>query len=247
LSADNALLQVLLEAATARINSRTGKTFQASADTTRRYDPSRDILRGELWLDAPLSYLTSVINGDAQNTDVTAHVYTNPRNTTPIYSIGMKTSSPYAWEYTTDVQDAIAVIGRFAWMTRIAITALSRSSNVVTATCNPGTLFVGATVYIVGCADTSFNGAFVLTAVTATTISWAQTAGDDTDTTAVLLTCPTDIVTACRRLAAWLYRQKDTQSGDQDRPLLAGDGTVIMPTTLPLDVEKLLQPYSALI
>jgi hypothetical protein len=40
-----------------------------------------------------------------------------------------------------------------------------------------------------------------------------------------------------------MYRQKDTQSGDIDRPLLAGDGSIIMPTTLPLDVEKMLQPY----
>jgi hypothetical protein len=50
-------------------------------------------------------------------------------------------------------------------------------------------------------------------------------------------------VQACRRLAAFLYRQKDTQAGDTDRPILAGDGSVIMPTTLPQDVEMLLQPY----
>lgn len=247
LTADDTLLQVLLEAATARIDSRTAKNFQASADTTRYFDPTRDVLHCELWLDKPLSYLTSILNGDSLHTDITSQVYTNPRNDTPYYSIGLKTSATASWQFTTDAQNAIAVTGRFAYMTRTAITALARATNVVTATCNPGTLFVGAVVYVVGCADATFNGTFVLTAVTSTTITWAQTAGDDTDTTATALTCPSDIVAACRRLASWLYRQKDTQGGDIDRPILAGDGTVIMPTTLPGDVEQLLRPYVAIV
>ena len=51
-----------------------------------------------------------------------------------------------------------------------------------------------------------------------------------------------DIAQACKILATWLYRQKDTTS-DTDRPLLAGDGTIVMPNRLPSVVNSLLKPY----
>jgi hypothetical protein len=240
-SADDDLLQLMLDAATNRIDSHTGRTFQAAGDTTRTYDPTKDIFNNALWLDQDLSYLTSCVNGDTTN--ITTSIVTNPRNETPYYSLGIKSSSSVSWTYLTDYENAISVTGRFAYMGRETITALSRSTNVVTATVTAPRLSVGVSVWVVGCADTSFNGTFTVTSNTGSAITWAQTAGNDTDTTAYLLYTPTDIVTACRRLAAWMYRQKDTQQGDQDRPILAGDGSIIMPTTLPLDVEKILRPY----
>ena len=57
-STDDTLLQVMLDAATNRIDSRCGRVFQAASDEARYFDPSRDILNGELWLDDDLSYLT---------------------------------------------------------------------------------------------------------------------------------------------------------------------------------------------
>ena len=53
---------------------------------------------------------------------------------------------------------------------------------------------------------------------------------------------PADIQHACIRLAAFLYRQKDT-SADIDRPIVTGDGVTIMPSGIPADVQKLLTPY----
>jgi len=55
-------------------------------------------------------------------------------------------------------------------------------------------------------------------------------------------TAPADITHACIRLAAFLYRQKDT-SADIDRPMVTGDGVTIMPSGLPSDVQKLLDRY----
>jgi hypothetical protein len=241
-STDDVLLQLMLDAATNRIDSRTGRTFQAAGDAVRYFDPSTDLLRGELWLDQDLSYVTSVINGDL--TDITSGIYTNPRNDTPYYSLGIKTSNTNSWTYTNDYQNAISITGRWAYMERATITAISRTTNVVTATVTAPRLSVGASVFVLGVADTSFNGTFTVASNTGAAITWAQTAANDTDTAGVILYTPTDIVTACRRLAAWMYRQKDTQQGDQDRPILAGDGSVIMPTTLPQDVEKMLMPYT---
>jgi hypothetical protein len=128
---------------------------------------------------------------------------------------------------------------------RKPFTAIARATNSITVTM-PDTsgLTVGGVVYTASVADTSFNGGpFTLTAVTATTITYAQSAGNDTDTTGVILYTPPDIRHACLRLTAWLYRQKDTQQGDADRPILAGDGSVIMPTTLPQDVQSILSQW----
>lgn len=244
-STDDTLLQAMLDAATNRIDSRTGRTFQAAGDAVRYYDPSKDILRGELWFDEDLSYLTSATNGNGEN--ITSHLYTNPRNDTPYYSAGFLTSQSNTWTYTTDIQNSISVTGRWAYMERVNITALSRTTNVVTATVTAPRLSVGASVFVLGVADTSFNGTFTVVTNTGAALTWSQTASNATDTAGVILYTPTDIVTACRRLAAWMYRQKDTQQGDQDRPILAGDGSVIMPTTLPQDVEKLLMPYTRII
>src|SRR5574343_1195120 len=113
-STDDNLLQSMLDAATTRIDSRCGRTFYADGDTVRYFDPSSDILRGELWLDNDLSYLTSVINGDSEN--ITTQIYTEPRNVTPYYALGLKTSASASWTYTTDTQNAIAITGRWAYM-----------------------------------------------------------------------------------------------------------------------------------
>jgi hypothetical protein len=55
-------------------------------------------------------------------------------------------------------------------------------------------------------------------------------------------TPPYDIEHACVRLAAYLYRQKDT-SAEIDRPLITGDGVTIMPSNLPNDVKTILDKY----
>lgn len=56
------------------------------------------------------------------------------------------------------------------------------------------------------------------------------------------LTAPADIQHACIRLAAWLYRQKDT-SGDVDNATIATGGVVLVPQGIPKDVHALLRGY----
>lgn len=53
---------------------------------------------------------------------------------------------------------------------------------------------------------------------------------------------PDNIVHACIRLTAFIYRQKDT-SADIDRPLVTGDGVTIMPSSIPHDVKAILDMY----
>lgn len=55
-------------------------------------------------------------------------------------------------------------------------------------------------------------------------------------------TPPGDIVWATKRLAFYMYKQRNTSS-DLDRPLLTGSGETIMPAAIPSDVLKVLKRY----
>jgi hypothetical protein len=55
------------------------------------------------------------------------------------------------------------------------------------------------------------------------------------------MTPPVTIVQAVLRLAAWMFRQKETTDGD--RPLLTPSGAVIMPDAMPADIAFLLGPF----
>lgn len=59
-------------------------------------------------------------------------------------------------------------------------------------------------------------------------------------------TAPADIEQACVRLAAWLYRQKDS-SADLDRPTVSPDGATLMPAQVPADVMAILAPYKRVV
>ena len=76
--------------------------------------------------------------------------------------------------------------------------------------------------------------------------SWNFTDGDSeisvAGTWGYSATAPDDIVHACIRLTAVLYRQKDN-SADIDRPIVTGDGVTIMPSSLPADVTRILDKY----
>ena len=54
-------------------------------------------------------------------------------------------------------------------------------------------------------------------------------------------TAPDDIGAATRRLAAYLYRQKDN-ANDLDRAVVVGNATVL-PSRLPADVTDMIRPY----
>lgn len=59
-------------------------------------------------------------------------------------------------------------------------------------------------------------------------------------------TPPEDIVWANLRLAAVLYKQKDTAI-DIDRPIVTGDGITIMPSNLPADIMSVIKKYRRVI
>src|SRR5574343_333367 len=88
---------------------------------------------------------------------------------------------------------------------------------------------------------------YALTLKASTGLAWTyETDPEDaisvTGRWAYSTTPPADIEQACVRLAAWLYRQKDSSS-DLDRPMVSLDGATLLPAQIPADVQRMLQPY----
>lgn len=67
-----------------------------------------------LYLDQDLCQITTVVNGDG--TTVTSDKYvTEPRNDAPYYALTLKASSNLVWTFGADVENAIAITGRWAY------------------------------------------------------------------------------------------------------------------------------------
>ena len=80
---------------------------------------------------------------------------------------------------------------------------------------------------------------------------WTSTVSGDSEN-AITITgkwaystsAPSDIAHVCKRLAAYIYRQKDN-AGDLDRAVIAGNST-ILPAQIPSDIRLMLAPYKRL-
>ena len=80
---------------------------------------------------------------------------------------------------------------------------------------------------------------------------WTSTVAGDSEN-AITITgkwaystsAPSDIAHVCKRLAAYIYRQKDN-AGDLDRAVIAGNST-ILPAQIPSDIKLMLAPYRRL-
>lgn len=170
-SDDDDLLDALVEAAQAWVDNHTGRTFEASADATRYLDCTAPVVDGRrLWLDRDLCAITSITNGDGVAVASTEYV-TQPRNETPYYAIDLLSSKSVYWTFTDDVENAIAIVGRWAYST----------------------------------------------------------------------TAPNAVAQAAKRLAAYLYRQKDAQVFDVTA--MPEAGVIQVPQGMPRDVKLMLAPY----
>lgn len=113
---DDTLLGTLITAAQAMIDAHCRQTFEASADTTRYFDPTYNVVGRTLFLDAPLAAITSVTNGDGNAIASTLYV-TEPRNSTPYRQLTLKANAAVNWTYTGAPENAIAIVGKWAYST----------------------------------------------------------------------------------------------------------------------------------
>ena len=121
---DDALLSMYLEDAQQVIDDYCNRTFEAASPATRTFDAVQDVMAindeggtgRTLWLrgydlaEAP----SAVVNGDGLTVSASEYVL-EPRNTTPIHALTLKSGSSVAWTYTTSPENAIAVTGYWAY------------------------------------------------------------------------------------------------------------------------------------
>jgi hypothetical protein len=127
-TSDDALLTSLLARAQALIERETGLVFEAAADTTRYFDPTRDAEDGLLYLDYPLAQITSITNGDGHVFAVSEYT-TEPRRGAPYWGIRLRSALGLAWNWDSALAPdaAIAIVGRWAY-------AVSAPADIVQAT-----------------------------------------------------------------------------------------------------------------
>lgn len=118
---DDTLIEDLIEDAQQAIDTRTGRTFEASADATRYFTVGVHTRGRTLFLDEDLCAITSIVtnadDGSGGTALADADYFTLPRNDTPYYAIEIAKSSSEAWEYTDDPEAGIEVTGRWAYST----------------------------------------------------------------------------------------------------------------------------------
>lgn len=113
-TADDMLLQDLLDAVKQFIDTETGRVFALSTDNVRHFDARRDVEGRTLYLKDDLCQITEILNGDGD--EIEAGEYTTlPSDTTPYYAIKLKSSSGKSWTYTDDPEDAITITGRHSY------------------------------------------------------------------------------------------------------------------------------------
>ena len=113
---DDVLLALCIERAQAAIDAYTSRTFEATADATKKLDAIADVDGRTLYVRAAgdLCAIKSVTNGDGSVLASTDYV-TQPRSYTPYYAIRLLASSGHTWTYVTDSENAITIAGRWAY------------------------------------------------------------------------------------------------------------------------------------
>jgi hypothetical protein len=113
-SSDGALIGSFIDAAQGIIDNYCHQSFEAIADTTRYFDPCRDVDGRTIYVDAPLCAITTVTNGDGVVVAPSAYV-TEPRNSTPWFGLTLRSNSSVMWTYGGALENSIAIEGKWAY------------------------------------------------------------------------------------------------------------------------------------
>lgn len=117
---DDALLTQLITYAQQIIDTYTQRTFESSADATRKFTVGKDTDGLMLYLDEDLASITTVkTDADAASpvTLTTSEYITHPRNRTPYHALEILRSSSNDWTYTTNPENGIEITGKWAYST----------------------------------------------------------------------------------------------------------------------------------
>ena len=117
---DDTLIGDLITRAQAWIDSYTGRTFEASTNSTRRFTVNEDTDGAWLYFDEDIASITTVTNlADATSTQTisSTEYVTFPRNQTPYVAIRILDSASKEWDYSADPEMGVTVAGKWAYST----------------------------------------------------------------------------------------------------------------------------------
>jgi hypothetical protein len=120
-TADDAIFTALIAAASRTVNAITHRTFEASANTTRKFTPlvrqDGGNLIGDartLMFDEDLCSLTSIVNGDGSVIASTEYFLIAPNSTT-WYGVTLKSQSSITWTYTGSPELSVEITGKWSY------------------------------------------------------------------------------------------------------------------------------------
>jgi hypothetical protein len=138
-AADDDLIGALITAAQAFIEGPQGaqRVYEAAADTTRSFDAVEDVDGRTLYLDADLCQITSITNGDGATISSSQYVCETAggaRNATPWRRIRLRSTATVSWlaSTTTGPENAIAIVGRWAYSTTPPARIVQLTREIVT-------------------------------------------------------------------------------------------------------------------
>jgi hypothetical protein len=108
-TADDDLLDDLLPAAQAAIDTYCDRTFEAASDTTRVFDSTIAAINRVLYLDADLAQISTVTNGDTAATTIAVSAYKTQPYDPPYYALELRPTAPVAW------RGDVSITGRWAY------------------------------------------------------------------------------------------------------------------------------------
>lgn len=123
---DDMLLARFVREAQVIVEQATGKTWEATTDTTRTLHARDDVDGNVLYLRADVVSVTSIVNGDGMSVDAGDYVLT-PSAGPPYRYVVLRAASAVRWTYTLAPEEAISVTGRWA-------SSLTAPADIVAAT-----------------------------------------------------------------------------------------------------------------
>jgi uncharacterized phiE125 gp8 family phage protein len=120
-SSEDALLDALLLAAEAAIDNYCDRTFAAASDTTRSFEALRAADGSFLLLKHELCQISSIVNGDAAGTTLSADDYVVVPRDPPYEALMLRSGTAVVWE------GSISITGRWAY-------SISPPASIVQAT-----------------------------------------------------------------------------------------------------------------
>jgi len=241
-SGDNSLIYDLLTEASRLIDEETGRFFYEITET-RKFDcPRKPYV--DLVFDWPLLSLTTLTNGNGTTISSSDYfLYPDPNNP-PFMWLELDKSSGIVWEYSDTPQQAIQVAGKWGWHEDYSRAWESSgdtvqddplSDSATSLGVSDGTNFDPQQMLLVE------SEQIYISSISGNTLTVVRgcngtTAAEHAKGKAISIYKPQPTIKKlCKRIALWLYKQRDGMFETTGHPEL---GITVVPTALPSDIKR---------